>query len=266
MSFVLVFVLVVASLIIHEIAHGIAMQKNGIVIQEMSLGLFKKIGLGPFRHPKIFGGASLYVTPLLLGAYVAPYPAEGKKLEKMPLSKRLDVYCAGPGSNLLFSSLLFFIYEAIVFGQTAPTAVGLVGIFTLILIWFTYNQYLRKFLNYVVMPLIGLVLVAIIISGLFSTPTETVGGPIMMVSETKQSVTSVARAILMGALLSFSIGIFNLLPLFPLDGGRIIRAYLERLNLFKVAEGFSVVSGVFFFVLIIWAFGCDILRAIGIIH
>jgi membrane-associated protease RseP (regulator of RpoE activity) len=266
MNFLLVFVLVVVSIIIHELAHAIAMHKYGIAIKEISLGLGKLFRLGPFRHPKFFGGAGVYATPLLLGASVSPYPTEYKRMEDMPLATRLDVYCAGPWSNIIFGIILLFTYGLITPGFRTSLFQTLLGLVLLLLIWCTYNRHLRKLINHIVLPSIGMALLVFVVCGLLSAPTETVGGPIMMASSTRQYVTGLSAAIFAGAFFSISIGIFNLLPLFPLDGGRIVKAYLETFNFHGFAMSYSVVSGMAFGGLIIWAFGCDILRVLGIIH
>lgn len=57
---------------------------------------------------------------------------------------------------------------------------------------------------------------------------ETVGGPASMVSATSDAVHNGVEAVIgTAALLSISVGIFNLLPIGPLDGGQMMLAFIE---------------------------------------
>lgn len=61
--------------------------------------------------------------------------------------------------------------------------------------------------------------------------SEEVGGPITMFKATQKTVeVGVSKVIELGALLSISIGIFNLLPIHPLDGGQMLVAFFEMLR------------------------------------
>src|SRR5207253_11215301 len=69
------------------------------------------------------------------------------------------------------------------------------------------------------------------LAGLFHQPAmlkKAVGGPITMLNATKEAVSGgIADVILTAAMLSISVGIFNLLPVPPLDGGQMAIAVAE---------------------------------------
>lgn len=60
---------------------------------------------------------------------------------------------------------------------------------------------------------------------------NSVGGPGSMVTQTSQAVESGMRGLIeMAALLSISLGVLNLLPFPPLDGGQMVIAFIEMLR------------------------------------
>lgn len=96
--------------------------------------------------------------------------------------------------------------------------------------------------------------------------SEEVGGPITMFKATQKTVEiGVTKVIELGALLSISIGIFNLLPIHPLDGGQMLVAFLEmlrkgkRLSL-KARESISKVGLAMLALIFFGVFYVDIVR------
>jgi regulator of sigma E protease len=60
---------------------------------------------------------------------------------------------------------------------------------------------------------------------------ESVGGPVTMIKETRSAVNrGLPDVIILAAMLSISVGIFNLLPIPPLDGGQMAIAVAEMLR------------------------------------
>lgn len=70
--------------------------------------------------------------------------------------------------------------------------------------------------------------------GVAAKPKEAgknLSGPVGIVATTKDAVESgPASVVMLAALLSISLGIFNLLPVFPLDGGQMVVAFAEMLR------------------------------------
>ncbi len=64
-----------------------------------------------------------------------------------------------------------------------------------------------------------------------STAKEAVGGPVAMFNDTSSAVQQGFTSIMeLAALISISVGIFNLLPIYPLDGGQMVVAFAELLR------------------------------------
>ena len=64
-----------------------------------------------------------------------------------------------------------------------------------------------------------------------SLTKDSVGGPITMIEVTSDAVQDgFSDVVMVAALISISVGIFNLLPIFPLDGGQMMVAVAEMLR------------------------------------
>lgn len=106
--------------------------------------------------------------------------------------------------------------------------------------------------------------------GVFTRPStfkENVGGPGTMFKATQQAVQlGVPSVLLLSALLSISVGIFNLLPAPPLDGGQMAIALAEmfrggrRLSM-KVQMTLGTMGMAFVFLLVLSALTVDVMRA-----
>lgn len=96
------------TLAIHEYGHLKAMQKHGVEVKELSLGI------GPKIYQKQTAQGFYFTIRLIpIAAYVAPTKTGDEQLEQISRLAQLDVYTAGVRNNiiaaLLFSFLLQFI-------------------------------------------------------------------------------------------------------------------------------------------------------------
>lgn len=142
----------------------------------------------------------------------------------LPFWKRCIILLAGPGMNILFTMLAFVIIYSVVGYDIQDTATG-------------------EITHIVVSPLrsiqagfeyIGMVFVAIL--GLFnpqtaaatvSDSTSLIGIAVLSKSAVEQGIIS---AITFSAMLSVSLGLMNLLPIPPLDGGRFVIEIYQKLR------------------------------------
>jgi len=94
---------------------------------------------------------------------------------------------------------------------------------------------------------------------LFKNPSEfsdTVSGPVTMVSMTADAVSNgIWQVLSLSALLSISVGVFNLLPAPPLDGGQMVMAVAEMFRrgkrLSMKAQGIASTVGVTFVLMLV---------------
>lgn len=105
------------------------------------------------------------------------------------------------------------------------------------------------------------------IKGLISTPTQ-VSGVVGIYSFTSEAVREGWSVyLLFMALISINVGIFNLIPLPVMDGGRVLILIIEKLigrNLNKKLEtAIMLICSFLLILLMLWALGLDVYRLIN---
>lgn len=157
-----------------------------------------------------------------VGAY---YEAErARTYRSLPFWKRCIILVAGPGTNVLFTLLVFILVYSVLGYDVQNTETGeithiLVDPIRSITAGFEY---------------IGMVFVAIL--GLFNpqTAAETVSNSTSLVGIAVLSKTAVEQglisALMFSAMLSVSLGLMNMLPIPPLDGGRFVVEIYQKLR------------------------------------
>jgi len=95
---------------------------------------------------------------------------------------------------------------------------------------------------------------------------DSVGGPLTMLKVTSNAVDDgTAEVVMVAALISISVGIFNLLPIYPLDGGQMVVALAEllrggrRLSM-RVQELVGTIGMALVLLMVICVFGIDFMR------
>lgn len=218
--------------IIHELGHAYAMIRTGVRIKEISLGF--KLPILPslsFRFNKKI--PRLTLNPLLLGAYVEPSYGGGNKMQNLPYLDVAFVYGAGVWVNVIFALFIFLILEVIP-GHAYPahqlkiggTPFDIVPFILAFIIW-VLVFFPRFFCAYIV-PILGILLAYFFLKVLLADFTMAVGGPITIVKMTSPAMKTWLGIAGQAALISLTIGLGNMLPLVPLDGGRIVGCYLKR--------------------------------------
>jgi membrane-associated protease RseP (regulator of RpoE activity) len=226
MSIALAFFLIIFSIFLHELGHALYMKKYKIPIETFSVGLPFPLKI-KFTSQKIFEGATVQFTPFLLGAFVSP-TKEGEELHKsLPYIHQADIYGAGPLANIIFSGILGILYVILditdgTFESKAFWTLGIFAAFTFLLCVFR-----KIFMRYLTVP-IGLMLAVFVVWSMLGAPTESVGGPVSITQEVTKVAINIPQAIRIAMLLSLSIGLFNLLPLVPLDGGKILNTVVGK--------------------------------------
>lgn len=142
----------------------------------------------------------------------------------LPFWKRCVILIAGPGMNILFALLAFVLIYSVIGYDVQNTETGeirhiLVDPWTSIKAGFGY---------------IGMVFVAIL--GLFNpqTAAETVSNSTSLVGIAVLSKTAfeqgLVTALMFSAMLSVSLGLMNMLPIPPLDGGRFVVEIYQKIR------------------------------------
>ncbi|OGY66139.1 MAG: hypothetical protein A3A16_02415 [Candidatus Harrisonbacteria bacterium RIFCSPLOWO2_01_FULL_44_18] len=175
---------------IHELGHAIAAILCGVKVKRFS------IGIGPglkIKNVPILN--ELIISPIFLGGYVM---LDEEALTQKSLLKKLFVYVSGMLSNVLLAILLLVILGA--------------------------NFFKAVFVSFTIWLGGWPIFIAILMKGNVR-PEDSVSGPIgigqMLVGDSMPYLLTVA-------FISLAIAMFNVLPLPPLDGGRILMAFLEK--------------------------------------
>ncbi len=202
MSHAYVILALSACILIHELGHLIAAKRLGIPVERFS------IGFGP-RLWSIRRQETEYRISLLpLGGYVLP------KMESEE-----DFFAIAPGKRILFS-----------LGGPVINILAALPLFAILNIRDAGFGFRALTIEPVLQTVSTLVRMIESIPHLFASP-ENLRGVVGIVSEGAQFAgTDPLRVLSFLALISLNLALFNLLPLSPLDGGKVLLTVLERIH------------------------------------
>ena len=253
MTFAFCLFLVFFSIGLHELGHAWAMHRNGIPIKRIGFGISLGLPSIDFKLSR-FPGIQFSIGLIPLGAFVEWTDAGGEMVKRLPWKKKFDVFGYGPLANLLFGLIVCVI--AMTFANWGNLAsftrfwVMLASIPILFL--------LRKVFARYIMPVIGLFWFALIVFLMIKSPTESVSGPVGIATIAKQQAVDWTNAIFFGGYISLMIGLFNCIPVYPLDGGKQVEHMLSRfksgVNIYRKAGFVAIIA------ILVLAFTSDFIR------
>lgn len=238
------------AIIIHEGAHAYKMNKYGVAIKRFGIGL-------PFLGPAIFkfkiGSIPVHVHPFLVGAYVEP--VDNEEMTNLSYLKQGEIY----GAGVLFNLATAFTIDGVMNFSNDRTF----SFVALLLVVFLL--FLPKIASQLIF-LVGIGSLIFIVGYAFMVGfgSDDVGGPVAVVQITKDVGESAGNNIFVAffsmlSVISFLLGTTNLLPIPPLDGGRILTAFLTRVRApMAIVSLVNVVGLVFILGLFIFLIGNDI--------
>jgi regulator of sigma E protease len=201
MSYLLIFCTVSSLIILHELGHFLAAKSMGIPIARFSLGL------GPKLWGFKMGETEYWLSMIPCGGYVMPAVKDEEAFDKVPLKRRILFFLSGPAANVLGAFLCLSLMNIVTLGCSVASA-----------IYLPLEQIWRMALQ-----------IGAAIPLLFSQP-EHLSGMVGIIAAGGAHVgLSSVKLLQFSVLLNVNLAVFNLLPILPLDGGRIVMGLLRKI-------------------------------------
>jgi regulator of sigma E protease len=189
-------------ILIHELGHFIAAKLSHIPIEVFSIGFGRK--LWSFR----LGETEYRISALPIAGYVLPKIEDLDDFFQIRSSRRIVFALGGPLANIVLALICLGFLNALTTGFSFYSTV----IFPFVQLTTITSQFLQA------------------LPSLFSSPDK-LAGVIGIVAIGGQMVASDFLNILnLAIMLNINFAVLNLLPILPLDGGKILFCLLEKIH------------------------------------
>lgn len=256
MFIALAILLIIVSIMLHELGHALAMHKKGIKFDRIGLGIPIK-ALPHFKFKlKRLPDVVFELHLLIVGAFVSITPEGQKKFKEIPHKDQALILGGGIVANLLFAGimllLVFFTSERPFLDVITGTPFLICAGVMLFLI-FGHNF----FCKYLLLP-VGLLMLGAVIWCVAQDPFKAVVGPVGLAGMVGKFSIDFKGAVVIAGLISLALGLTNALPFYPLDGGQLLSLLLGRWTKNpKVSETYNKISGLAFLLIVAFAFYSD---------
>jgi regulator of sigma E protease len=201
MSYLAVAIVIGLLIAIHEYGHLLAAKLCGIPVKRFS------IGFGPRLFGFKLGETSYWFSLIPLGGYVLP-ALEDTDFRRLPAYKRITFALGGPVANIIGAFVGLFILGLSQFRLGVVQAVS----FAITNLLMGLQQQLHG------------------LSMLFADFGQMTGIVGLVAVGGAQFGSTLADLLTFSVLINISLAVLNLLPLPPLDGGRVMFCVLEKIS------------------------------------
>lgn len=215
-------------LVAHEAAHALVLRRLGGDIKEAGLGL----PFPPRIRVKVPSGRAdgrrlvVSLSPWLLGAYVVPDDDSVRLTETAPYRERAWFLGAGVVANLVLTNVALVAIAAMNGAWWSAAAVA--G--ATALLW-AGRKLLTAYMPWLGVPVLALL--AWLMARSFGQPA----GP-AATAELLSRADGPQSVLVLSAAVGLSLALFNCVPVYPFDGGRVMDAVLQGRFGQKVSERF----------------------------
>jgi regulator of sigma E protease len=220
MSYLITFMLISFLILIHELGHFIAAKLSNIPIEIFS------IGFGPKLWSIRIGQTEYRISALPIAGYVLPKLKDFDDFFLIDSRKRIIFALGGPLVNIMMAVICLGFLNALTIGFS--------------------------FYNILIFPFIQLTTITSqllhALPSLFASPDK-LSGVIGIVAMGGQMVAgNLLNLLNLAIMLNINLAVFNMLPILPLDGGKIIFCMLEKIHrpLLKLQIPLTVTGWVLF--------------------
>ncbi len=202
MMYLAVFVLLSFFILVHEFGHFYVAKRAGIPISRFS------VGVGPALLSRTFAGTEYRLSAVPIGGYVMLDLQSNDGFFDLPISKRIAFALGGPAANLLAACAAFAAFNC------ATQGASLYGIFIAPI------EQTGHALATVMVTIPQIVL-----------NTGQLSGVVGLVAEGGDFVAgSLVRALQLSVVVNLNLAVINMLPIPPLDGGKVVLYLLEKMH------------------------------------
>ena len=236
MSYLVVILIVGLLIVIHELGHLLVAKLCRIPIAQFS------IGFGPKLLGRKWGETTYRISAVPIGGYVLPALDECGSREH-PVSNRILFALGGPFANVVaaFAGLLALGVIELGLGVTEAAVFATTGI------WTNAGQ------------------IAAALSTLLAEPSQLSGIVGIVAIGGSQFGSTVAGLLTFSVFINLNLAVLNLLPLPPLDGGKILFCLLEKIcqPLTRVQMPVTLAGWAFVLMVMVYATIQDLQRIAG---
>ncbi len=222
---------------IHELGHLLAAKAAGIPVERFS------IGFGRILWRRQLGGVEYCLSMIPLGGYVMPAVQSEEELFAIPIGRRIAFWLGGPAANFLCAALVLAVVAA-VHGATSPGAF-------LVEPWLKTAELTER--------------LAAAIPSLLLQPDRLSGVVGIVAAGNEVMSEGLASTLQFAVLLNLNLAVFNLLPIPPLDGGKVFCALLEKIHprLARLHTGMAAVGLALLVGLMLYTTVMDVVRQLA---
>ena len=202
MSYLTTIFLIGGLICVHEFGHLLASWCAGIGVERFS------IGFGPVLWRRRQGQTEYCLSAVPLGGYVLPAFESEEEFFRIAPWRRIVMWLGGPLANFVLAGLLLAIVD-----------VAADGFSLYALLVQPWIQVARESWH-----------ILTVLPAIFMHPSQ-LSGIVGIVAVGKSFVgNGIVTALKFAVMLNLNLAIFNLLPIAPLDGGKIVCCLLEKIH------------------------------------